>query len=170
MHGFTLVEILVSIGVVAIVSVALVLLINPIELLKRARDSDRLSDLASINKAIGIYAIEGTYFGSSSVVYVSIPDASSSCDNLGLPTLESPWVYGCSTEANYKNVDGAGWIPLDFNSLSVKPPLNRLPVDPVNSVSGDLYYTYIHTLKAAGNLARGLRRQATRKRWRETAV
>jgi len=31
------------------------------------------------------------FYGSSSVVYVSIPDTTSTCANLGLPSLSSGW-------------------------------------------------------------------------------
>ena len=141
--GFTLMEVLIVIGIVAVVATIVVFVINPGELLKRTRDSSRLSDIEIINKAIGVYSIEGTSFGSSSVVYVSIPDASSTCSNLGLPALDSPWTYGCSTQGNYQKMDGSGWIPLDFDSISIKRPMSHLPVDPVNTVAGDLYYTYV---------------------------
>ena len=42
--GFTLVELLIVIGIVAILATIVVLVINPVELLKESRDSRRLSD------------------------------------------------------------------------------------------------------------------------------
>src|SRR3989344_3694005 len=94
--GFTLIEMLVVIGVVAVLSVVVVLVLNPAELLKQSRDSNRLSDLARINKALSVYEVEvpNGSFGSSSVVYLSIPDSDPQCANLGLGTLSPPYTYG----------------------------------------------------------------------------
>jgi len=42
--GFTLLELLIVIGILAILSTTVVLVINPAELLKKARDSQRISE------------------------------------------------------------------------------------------------------------------------------
>ena len=54
-RGFTLVELLIVIAILAVLSVTVVVVLNPAELLKQARDSTRISDLASINSAIALY-------------------------------------------------------------------------------------------------------------------
>src|ERR1700719_2922177 len=77
--GFTLIELLVVIAIIAILSVVVVLTLNPAELLRQSRDSNRLSDLDTLNHALSIYNADqstGANFnmGSSSVIYVSIPD------------------------------------------------------------------------------------------------
>ena len=56
--GFTLLELIIVIAILAILSVAVVLVINPAETLARARDSQRLSDLAAIKTSIGLYLVE----------------------------------------------------------------------------------------------------------------
>jgi len=53
--GFTLLELLIVIGIIAILSVALVFVLNPSEALKKGRDSQRISDLTTLKKAIEIY-------------------------------------------------------------------------------------------------------------------
>src|SRR3989344_8684487 len=53
--GFTLIELLIVIAILAVLSTAVVLVLNPAELLKQGRDSTRISDLASINSAIALY-------------------------------------------------------------------------------------------------------------------
>ncbi|MFA5386552.1 MAG: hypothetical protein WC297_02740, partial [Candidatus Paceibacterota bacterium] len=46
---------------------------------------------------------------------------------------------------NYRKADGTGWIPVNFTSLTTTPnPLTLLPVDPTNSTSTGLYYTYVN--------------------------
>ncbi len=142
--SFTLIELLIVIGILSVVAVVAIWVINPTELLKRSRDSNRLSDLRTLNTALGIVSVQGgTYFGSSSVVYVSIPDSSSTCGNLGLPALPSGWSYNCKPNSSYRNVDSTGWIPVNFTSLAIAAPLSVLPIDPINTTSSGLYFTYV---------------------------
>ncbi len=142
--GFTLIELLIVIGILATLSVVAVLVINPAEITKAARDSRRLEELASINKTLNIATVQGiTFFGTSTMVYVSIPDTSPTCGNLGLPSLPTGWAYVCQTQANYRKVNGDGWIPVNLTSLSTGSPLSVLPIDPINSTSTGNYYTYV---------------------------
>src|SRR3989344_7995871 len=53
--GFTLIELLIVIAILVVLSVAVVVILNPAELLRQARDSTRISDLASVNSAIALY-------------------------------------------------------------------------------------------------------------------
>ena len=47
-ESFTLIELLVVLALVAILSVVVILTLNPAELIKQARDSNRLSDLPQL--------------------------------------------------------------------------------------------------------------------------
>lgn len=53
--GFTLLELLIVIAIISILSVALIIVLNPVETLKKARDVQRISDLNTLKNAIGIY-------------------------------------------------------------------------------------------------------------------
>lgn len=143
--GFTLIELLVVIAILAVLAVAAVVILNPAELLKQSRDSTRLSDLASLASALSIMQAEAfsSSFGTSSIIYVSIPDTTTTCANLGLPGLATGWSYNCVTTSTLTNVDGTGWVPVNFNQLSTGSPLARLPIDPTNTTSSGRYYTYI---------------------------
>ncbi|TSC60348.1 MAG: hypothetical protein LiPW15_226 [Parcubacteria group bacterium LiPW_15] len=143
--SFTLIELLVTLAIVAILSVVVIMTLNPSELLKQARDSNRLSDLSTLNTALAAYSadVTGGFMGTSSVVYVSIPDTTSTCANLGLPTLPSGWSYNCVTSTSTKLSNGRGWIPVNFSNISFGSPLSSLPVDPVNTTSSRNYYTYV---------------------------
>jgi len=149
--GFTLIELLVVVAIVAIVAIVVVYTINPVELFRRARDSTRLSDLDTITKAISIYQtdVSSGSLGNASTTYISIPDpaatstAGTDCTSLGLPSLPSGWSWHCAASSTYRNVNGTGWIPLNFKQISFGSPLGSLPVDPVNTTSTGEYYTYV---------------------------
>jgi len=141
--GFTLLELLVVLAIVAILAVVVITTINPNQLLKQSRDSQRISDLATLKHTISIYALAvGDSLGAASTVYVSIPDTSATCANLGLPSLPGGWSYHCAPQSSYRKVDGTGWLPLNFSQISFGSPLSILPADPTNTTTTLLYYTY----------------------------
>ncbi|MEK7635978.1 MAG: type II secretion system protein [Patescibacteria group bacterium] len=141
--SFTLLELLIVIGILAMLGTVVMVIINPVELYRQVRDTRRISDLETIDKALSLADFEGIFLGASSTVYVSIPDTSSVCANLGLPQLPNGWSYSCKTSANYRNVDSSGWVPVNFTLLSQGSPLSALPIDIVNTTSSGQYYTYV---------------------------
>lgn len=141
--SFTLVELLVVIGILAILTAAVVIILNPAELLKQSRDSKRTTDLANLNNAIKLLLTQSpdVNLGSASTVYISLSDSSSTCGSHSLPSLPSGWKYQCATSANYQKTDGGGWVPVNFGSTGGVASLPALPLDPQNS--GAYYYGYI---------------------------
>lgn len=151
--GFTLIELLVVIAIIAILAVVVILTLNPAALLQQSRDGNRVSDMTTLNSAINLYNTDQSgspsfSLGFSNVVYVSLPDpnatttAGTNCASLGLPTLPSTYTYHCAGPNYYRNVNGTGWIPVNLSNISLGSPLGALPVDPTNSSSSHLYYTY----------------------------
>lgn len=140
--GFTLVEILITITIVGILSTVTVVIINPTQLYKQSRDSRRISDLNTLNLAAGAAQSEfGTsVLGNKNTIYVSVPDTISTCDNLELPQLPSGYSYHCADAPSLYKTDGSGWLPINLEGTNSS--VSHLPVDPVNSVSSGLYYTY----------------------------
>src|SRR3989344_6138343 len=53
--GFTLIELLIVIGILAILATAVILILNPAQLFAQARDSKRISDLATVRGAVVLY-------------------------------------------------------------------------------------------------------------------
>jgi type II secretory pathway pseudopilin PulG len=143
--SFTLVELLVVIGILAILTAAVVVILNPAELLKQSRDSKRTTDLANLNNAIKLLLTQNpdVNLGSASTVYLSLADPSSTCGSYSLPALSSGWKYHCSASADYQKADGSGWMPVSFAAAGAAASLSSLPVDPQNSATGGLYYTYV---------------------------
>jgi prepilin-type N-terminal cleavage/methylation domain-containing protein len=148
--AFTLIELLVVIAIIAILAVVVLLTLNPAELLRQSRDSDRVSDMDTLAHAVGVYSedVASANLGTPNGIYISIPDsiatstAGDQCQGLGLPALPLIYTYHCVNAANNHNVDGSGWIPVNFKSISSGAPIGSLPVDPTNVSSSDLYYTY----------------------------
>lgn len=126
--GFTLVELLIVIGILGVLASAVVVVLNPAELLKQARDSQRLQDLASVNSALALYLTS-----TSSPAFsgdTNITQASGLCDEEA----------GTFTTNATTTVTGSGWVPVNFGSLTGGSPLSALPMDPTNS--GDYAYCY----------------------------
>ena len=149
-RGFTLIELLVVIAIIAILSVVVILTLNPAELLRQSRDSNRLSDMATLNSALGVYAEDvGGSMGTASTTYISVPDPSaniggSQCQGLGMlaQSTSTGWVYQCAASTTYRNIGSTGWVPLNFKSISSGAPFGALPQDPINQTSSNLFYTY----------------------------
>jgi len=144
--GFTLIELLVVIAILAVLAVVVVLTLNPAGMLQEARDSNRISDMATVNSALGLSLADNSSesLGSAKTVYVSVPDTSPTCANLGLPVLPSGYTYHCSTAASstYRKTDSTGWIPVNLSANTFGSSMAQLPLDPVNTTSSRFYYTY----------------------------
>ncbi|MDP2856017.1 MAG: DUF1566 domain-containing protein [bacterium] len=142
MRAFTLIELIVVIAILALLMGIVTITINPSEILKKSRDTKRISNLNSLNNALFIFQATrfNAYTGTVNTVYVSIPDSYSTCANLGLP---AGYTYQCSPLANYRKTDGTGWIPVNFDSLDTGSPLSSLPIDSTNTTSTGLYYIYV---------------------------
>ena len=84
--AFTLLELLIVIGILAILSTTVMIVINPADLLARARDSNRISDLSTVNSAINAFVVfyDSASLGSVNTVYVSLPSDQSNCSDLNL--------------------------------------------------------------------------------------
>ncbi len=143
--SFTLIELLVVIAILAILSVTVVFVLNPADLIRQARDTNRLTDLNNVNKALGFFQVAnpGSFQGTSTVIYVSIPDTTSTCANLGLPTLPSGYSYHCVSTSTLVSINGTGWIPANLSAITYGSIIAKLPIDPINTTSSNQYYSYI---------------------------
>lgn len=123
-QGFTLVELLVVIAIIAILAAVVVLIINPLELTRRGRDSARLTDLANLQQAINVAVQESTASGGQIL-----------CNGGTYPCT------GKSTDAapTSRKADGTGWIKVNLSTQkSVSVP--TLPADPTNNAT--YHYAY----------------------------
>ena len=163
-RGFTLLELMMVIAILAVLSVAAVLVINPAEILSRTRDATRISDIQALVAAIEVYEAESSaphlgggtdanclgdasgmnttariFYSAASVV---INDTSDPVAGVGADAAGANWngplgqvdIQPASSSAA-PVVDGSGWLPLDFTTVSVGVPIEKLPVDPLNEVA-----------------------------------
>ena len=135
--GFTIVELLVIVITLGIIVTVVISYMNPAQLIAQARDTTRLNDLGTLDNALSIAKIGNISLGTSNTIYISLPDTSSTCANLNLPTIPTGWSYACVTTANLQKTNGTGWVPVNISAS-----LPKLPIDPTNQLP-NLYYSYV---------------------------
>jgi prepilin-type N-terminal cleavage/methylation domain-containing protein len=147
--GFTLVELLVVIAIVAVLSVVVILTLNPAELLKQSRDSNRISDMATIRSAIALYLADGKNFAEGgatttpALCYMSHTATSTRCGGVFTTTT----ITGAmGSTATYQN--GTGWLPINFSYISSGSPIGSLPLDPANTSTN--FYAFAITSYQSG--------------------
>jgi prepilin-type N-terminal cleavage/methylation domain-containing protein len=143
--GFTLIELLIVIGILAVLATITVLVLNPAELFRQARDSQRISDVGSIKGALSLY-LTTVATPDLAMVGACVDDPSpnffatigSATNHFATPSL-SQFTY---TAATNRQVDGNGWVPVNFGSISGGSPLSVLPIDPLNPNTAAQSYSY----------------------------
>ncbi|MBI4095023.1 MAG: hypothetical protein HY435_02425 [Candidatus Liptonbacteria bacterium] len=147
--GITLIEMVIAVGAAALISAVVLIVINPPELLRESRDGTRLADTITLRRAIEIFGAQSNLPPPTpNLIYISIPDPNapagsrSNCGGLGLPELSPPWEYRCASTTDARRTDGRGWVPVNFNTLSLGF-FPALPIDPVNNPMNGQFYAYV---------------------------
>ncbi len=141
--GFTLLELLIVIGILAILATAATLVLNPAQLLAQARDAQRISDMDALRAAISLYLtdVSSPSIGSGSNCYAYTP-----------PTLaancEGRHTGRATSQLGSQSVTGAGWIPINLTAISGGSPISLMPIDPVANNTA-YFYSYIPTSTTA---------------------
>ena len=136
-RGFTLVELLVVIAIIGVMATASIVLLNPAEILRQTRDSNRIADMTTLKTAIVTYIADTgakAYIGDANTCYAHPSSTLGACsDRFASGGGIATWSPG-------RQVDGSGWIPINFTIMSVKPPISSLPLDPTNNAT--YFYAY----------------------------
>lgn len=156
-RGFTLLELLIVIGILSILTTVVAFVLNPAELLKQARDSQRLSDLNSLQTALGLYvaSVDSLNLGACTAGGRCTFDPGASNGPFGTAT--------CAIISTSTVVDGNGWIDVNLGSISSGSPLAKTPLDPKNDATyfygymcEETNYTFELDAKLESNKYRGL--------------
>lgn len=149
--GFTLLELLIVIAIIAILATIIIIVINPVEVLRRARDVQRMSDLATLKTSLALYltsvpsphltgsdnlacADNGIWGGADQVFYSYDDNSSGSTVTINDVVPDSSTNVDAVSQNEPAKIDGGGWIPVDLGSLVGSSPISNLPVDPVNTI------------------------------------
>ena len=187
-RGFTLLELLIVIGILAVLATTTVLVINPVQLLKRARDSQTISDLNNIKEAISLYVTETAennhlpiverhqskfiiainHLLGVRTVYAPVAPAAGPLGayDMTYATVDDVMCNGNGPSGNnqdsLQNVDGLGWIPIDFTQLDGGSPISQLPIPSSQSdAEGNpsRYYVYLTDVDGTFELIANLESQ-----------
>lgn len=145
--GFTLLELIIVIGIIAVLGTVSVLVLNPAELFKQARDTTRMSDLATVSNAINLYL-------SNAPTPVLTGDGIATCGTNWGSSIASATKHVAATDATPLNAGvfttgGAGWVSVNLGSMTPGgSPLGTLPRDPSNTTT----YNYQYSCGGTGNL------------------
>jgi len=140
--GFTLIELVIVIGILAILATVVVLVLNPAQLLAQARDAQRVSDLSSVKSAIALYM--ATANAPALTASTTCTVGNTVCNGGGAnpnPFTGGTMTYTSSTDVGVAGFYGTGWVGgVKFGDTAGGSALSALPIDPTNS--GSYYYAY----------------------------
>jgi len=142
--GFTLIELLIVIGIIAILATAVLLVINPAQILSETRDTQRLSDLDTVKAALNLMV----YNAASAVTFVTGPGCSVTVTNVQSP-FTSPAACTAPSSANLRTILGSGWVPMNFGT---NPAITVLPIDPTQTAVYAYHYKGSNTVNGTFEL------------------
>lgn len=154
--GFTLIELIIVIAIIALLATTVILVINPVRIFQEARDSQRIADLGQMNSALSLFlatAANPTLGGNCLTGWGASLDTNGTTADGTPPAASQPFtnpgtaVAATNHTATDFAVDGTGWIPVDLRNTSGGSPLSAIPRDPRNNnaaalTAAGLFYAY----------------------------
>jgi len=132
--GFTLIELIIVIALIALLATTVILVINPVKIFQEARDSQRIADLGQMNSAMSLMlatsSSQPTLGPSAANCYVH--KAGQNCTTRYISATTS-------TVSTSQGVTGSGWVPVNLGST---PAIPAWPIDPSNNTTNFYSYAY----------------------------
>lgn len=153
--GFTLIELIIVIALIAILATTVILVINPVRLFQEARDSQRIADLGQMQSALSLYLATAATpsLGANCLTAWS---ASVSAEPAASQPFANPAVAAASQthSATPYAINGTGWVTADLTGTSGGSPLAAYPRDPRNTGGAPLSTTGLFYAYQCDNTAR----------------
>lgn len=123
-NGFTLVELIIVIAVIGFIGGVLLVQLKPNLILQKGRDSKRLQEITTLQKAINLALTEGE---------ITLTSNGTSCTS-------------CSSTTGTSLVNGSGYVKFTIPSgkTGLSNYISALPIDPSNT--GNYVYKFGSTL------------------------
>ena len=143
--GFTLIELIITVAVIAALATTVILVINPVNLFKEARDSQRIADLEQMSRAVSLYAANVGDIPTSicnGMCHVGLP--AELLNNRGTKGLGTATKCGnrymtgnnnTTVTSTVQSVDVNGWPGVDLTAISLGTPMSAWPLDPKTVVN-----------------------------------
>ena len=148
--GFTLLELLIVIAILAILAAAAVVVLNPAELLRRARDSERITDMANVRNALNLYLTTVSSIDLADANHAVADGCVGDGGTLTMYTHQSGAATSSAqgtgsilaiTNTSTRTTDGTGWLPVNLGNTAGGSPLSSVPLDPTDDST--YYYIYM---------------------------
>lgn len=153
-RGFTLIELIITISILAILIAIVVVALNPAEQLQRSRDTKRVGDLDAMKTAINLYLAQATGTPNLGGVGAANDRCIGGTSRYFVNTTGNPGnggLAGVNTSTDQRVATGtiaagsAGpWMPAAVGQTPGGSPLSNLPLDPTNGTGASVtqYYSY----------------------------
>lgn len=152
--GFTLIELIIVIALIALLATTVILVINPVKIFQEARDSQRIADLGQMNSAMSLMLATATELPDLD----GTPVAPNTGCSVGTPNC---WVHNVTSgtitancggrnigrtmvSSGGQDVSGTGWVPVKLTIAANGAPISAWPVDPSRKVTAthNGFYSY----------------------------
>ena len=152
--GFTLIELIITISILAILIAIVVVALNPAEQLQRSRDTKRVADLDAIKTALNLYLAQATTTisldNSAGTLCLGGTGADTWWANTAAAVLAPPSGFATVTSTN-QTAGSAGWLPARVDQTPGGAPLASLPLDPTNGTGALTTFYYSYACRASNN-------------------